>query len=163
MLASPSRDMQARIEAVLPEALVWQESVDQDALSKGRPLTSEEMTDARAMGVQHPERIRIYSVDNIPTFGKPSGSLLSLFSMSRAGGLTTGYGVTILHRFEDTRWLKTHEFVHVAQFEDAGGEGMARRYLLEMFTLPGNLIPLEREAIARSEAYLQQTAPDYAY
>lgn len=163
MLAAPSQEMKDRIEAILPDALAWQGSVEQDALSNGRPLTSEEMTDARAMGVQHPDRIRIYTVDKIPAFGKSSGSILNMFSMSRAGGLTTGYGVTILHRFEDTRWLKTHEFVHVAQFEDAGNEGMARRYLLEMYTLPGNLIPIEREAIARSEAYLQQTAPDYAY
>lgn len=86
-----------------------------------------------------------------------------MFRPDLAGGFTAGYGIIVKPRYAGERWLLTHEFVHVVQGEEMGIDGLVERYLIEFLTLPGNLIPIEREAIARSEALLGEAAPGYRY
>ena len=162
-LDNPSTEMTAHIDRLMPEAMAYLDALETRALAEGRALTPGELEDARAMGVEHPERIRILAVGRIP---EPTGDLApkrGLLTTSQVGGMTSGYGITVLDRYAQSRWLLTHEFVHVDQLETEGREAVARRSLLEQFTLPNNLIPLEREAISRSETYLGETGPGYAF
>ena len=82
---------------------------------------------------------------------RPGEIFAALLGRGMVGGLTTGYGITVKPGF-DADWLIAHELVHVQQFEAAGRAEMVRRYLTETLILPGNLIPIEREAIERAEA-----------
>ena len=156
LLADPPREVLDEVEARLPETLAMVERMDAVALAQGRPLTGAEIETARALGVAHPERVRVH------TEARRSAEIFAaLMGQGLIGGLTTGYGITIKRGME-ADWLVAHELVHVRQFEELGREGMVRRYLTEILVLPDNLIPLEREAIEASEAVVGPNGP-YAY
>ena len=107
---------------LLPLALSWLLSVEEATLTHGRELSPAELQDAQAVGVQHPEKIRILNVDTIV---QPEDPLL-LQAMTEIGmphegvaGRATGYGVEVVDGVE-SRSLLRHEFRHVYQFEQAG-------------------------------------------
>jgi hypothetical protein len=78
--------------------------------------------DARAVGVERPEMIRVLVVDEIPSpddlmLAKAAGTLG--FLGSHTAGLALGYSVFI-RRGHLSRRLLSHECRHVAQFEAKG-------------------------------------------
>ncbi|MCB1348467.1 MAG: hypothetical protein KDK11_07420 [Maritimibacter sp.] len=145
-LADPPPAIRAEVAERLPETLAMLDRAEAAALTAGRPLTAAETATARALGVAHPERVRILTEAR-----RPGEIFAALLGRGMVGGLTTGYGITVKPGF-DADWLIAHELVHVQQFEAAGRAEMVRRYLTETLILPGNLIPIEREAIERAEA-----------
>ena len=107
---------------LLPLALGWLLSVEQATLANGRELSAVELNDAQAVGVEHPEKIRILTVESI---AQPENPLL-LQAMKEIGmpltgvaGRANGYGVEIVAG-AGSRGLLRHEFRHVYQFEQAG-------------------------------------------
>ena len=56
----------AQFETLLPLAAEWAEEEEQRVLHEGVPLSEQEMTDANAIGVRRPERIRLLRVEAVP-------------------------------------------------------------------------------------------------
>ncbi len=106
---------------LLPRAIAWAEQVAGDAAACGTRLGARELTDARFVGVHHPEKIRVCVVESLPV---PADKEL-LAAARKTGllgpttGLTLGYSILICHGHMSRRLL-THECRHVMQFERAG-------------------------------------------
>ncbi|WP_054697274.1 hypothetical protein [Desulfosarcina cetonica] len=54
------------LQQIIPTAAAWVAAKEQVAMENGDPLTSVQIADAVAAGVQHPDRIRIFAVAQIP-------------------------------------------------------------------------------------------------
>jgi len=77
------------------------------------------MSDARAVGVEHPERIRVLVVDAIPTPDDPllaSAAAAVGFLGATTAGIALGYSI-LVRRGRLSRRLLSHECRHVMQFE----------------------------------------------
>jgi hypothetical protein len=115
-------DIKALLPVLLPHAIDWCEKVSAKASAEGFPLKPSAISDARAVGVKQPERIRLLVVDEIPT---PDDSLLATaaatigFLGSNTAGLALGYAIFVRRRSLSRRLL-SHECRHVAQFERTG-------------------------------------------
>ncbi len=100
----------------------WAESMAEAVTRNGSTLTEQGLSDARAVGVAIPERIRISVVPSIPL---PDDEALCNAALSTGLfgpgmiGLTLGYAILIVEGHV-TRRLLTHEFRHVHQYEQAG-------------------------------------------
>ncbi|WP_131725634.1 hypothetical protein ACTTAF_04695 [Rhodobacter capsulatus] len=157
-IAAPDPALAAQIARLMPALRAEERARDARALSEGRGLTPAEQEIARRVGVQQPQKVRLLVLPRIPPMTDPE--LARLFPVERAWGLTTGHGITVT-RVPVPDWLLAHELAHVAQYERLGPEPMLRRTLIETLVLPGNLIPVEREAIARGNTVA--TSPPYGY
>ena len=139
----------------LPLAVKWASQQERKILLAGVPLTEPHFSDARLMGVTHPEKIRLLKVARIPI---PAGRLLrsaatltGLISAETAG-MALRYGIFIRADCWDDRRLIAHECAHTAQYERFGGFAeFLRRYLRECLEDGYPAGPLEQEAILRSE------------
>ncbi len=115
-------DLEAAFPHLLPKAISWAEGEAGRCADTGRELTERERDFARKVGVAHPERIRIITVDALRM---PTDPLLRT-ATEQTGllgpgmvGLTLGHSVFICHGHENPRLL-SHEFRHVYQYEQAG-------------------------------------------
>ncbi|WP_444464620.1 hypothetical protein [Rhodobacter capsulatus] len=157
-IAAPDPALAAQIARLLPKLRREEARREAEAQAMGRALDPREQEIARKVGVQHPERVRLLVVERIAPLADPD--LAGLFSLHRAWGLTTGYGITVT-KAPVPDWLLAHELVHVAQYERLGAGPMLRRTLTETLVLRGNLIPIEREAIALGDTVAK--SPAYGY
>lgn len=128
-------------------------------MKNGVPLVEPSLSDARAMGVKHPERIRLLKVDRIPTPGNSLldhlGKIAGLISDGTAG-MTLYYGIFIRTDYWQNRQLIAHECVHTAQYEQMGGvRSFLGRYLHECLEYGYLNSPLEQEARQKSSEILQ--------
>src|SRR5690349_21733715 len=105
---------------LLPQAAAWATERQQEILRDGVSLSPAEMGDARAIGIQSPDRIRLLQVESIP---RPSQPQLKAacdaidFLTPETRGLTLKYGIFIRSDCWRDRPLIVHELVHVAQYE----------------------------------------------
>lgn len=106
---------------LLPMAIHWLLSVENNALENGRALTENEIKDAYSVGVKAPEKIRLLFVDELTVPEDPelrrAGDEIGLLDEATIGR-TVRYGIEI-KQGADSRWLLRHEFRHVYQFESA--------------------------------------------
>lgn len=166
-LQSPSPQVVARVDAVLDARLARQQRFDRFVRAHGRRLAGREVALARKAGVTQPDRIRILEVAHIPRRDTDTKLMQNLniqppkLRRVEIGGLTSGYGVVLNKRYVAQDWVLAHEFAHVAQIERMGPRGFLRRVLIETYSLPGKLIPIEQEAIAISEKVTGKKAPAY--
>ena len=116
-------DLISALPALLPEAIAWAEAQAAEALATGVPLGAEALENARRVGVQNPERIRVKLVGALPLPENPvlkaaalQGGLLGPDRI----GLTLGYAVFIVNGTLGLRVL-SHESRHVYQYEQHGG------------------------------------------
>ena len=142
----------AQFEMLLPLAAAWAAEEEQKILRNGVPLSEREIRDARAIGVQSRDRVRLLRVATIP---RPSQPQLRAacdaidFLTPATRGLTLGHGIFIRSDCWRDRLLIAHELAHVAQYERLGGIlPFLRRYLFECLTVGYSASPLELEAIA---------------
>ena len=142
----------AQFEMLLPLAAAWATEEEQMILRDGVSLSEKEVGDARAIGAQSPDRIRLLQVETIP---RPSQPQLKAacdaidFLTPATRGLTLGYGIFIRSDCWRDRLLIVHELAHIAQYERLGGIlPFLRRYLFECLTVGYLASPLELEAIA---------------
>ena len=139
-----------QLEVLLPLAANWAAEQEARILREGAPLSTGEISDARAAGVLKPEAIRVLPVAAIPA---PEHPLLKAatagidFLSGRPRGLTFGYGIFVRNDCRQDRHVVAHELVHTSQYERLGGIfPFLRKYLFECFTLGYHKAPLEIEA-----------------
>ena len=142
----------SQFEMLLPLAATWATEQEQKIASAGVSLSEKDISDARAIGIQSPDRIRLLQVETIP---RPSQPQLKTacdaidFLTPATRGLTLGYGIFIRSDCWGDRLLVVHELAHVAQYERLGGIlPFLRKYLFECLTMGYAASPLELEAIA---------------
>jgi hypothetical protein len=135
---------------LLPLACAWAEEQEQIILQRGISLSAAELSDAKRIGLCHPEQVRVLAVESIPMPHHPALKMAAeatgLLSPLTAG-LTLRYGIFIRLDCWGERRIVVHELAHVAQYERLGGfEPFLRQYLQECLTFGYPAAPLEEEA-----------------
>ncbi|HEY1171902.1 MAG TPA: hypothetical protein VGH19_11075 [Verrucomicrobiae bacterium] len=135
---------------LLPLVVAWAEEQEALILREGVPLTERLLADARAIGVKHPERVRLRVVDEVPmpmdvtlqAAAEETGLLSPL-----TAGLTLRYGIFIRGDCWGDRRLVAHELVHTMQYERLGGFApFLEKYLMECLTVGYPNGEMEQEA-----------------
>jgi hypothetical protein len=144
-----------QFEVLLPLACEWAEAKEKVVLEYGALLSGSQIEDAKRVGVVHPEKIKIYTVPQIPMPKHPilkaAAEETQLITPDTAG-LTLRYGIFIHSGFSDNRGLIVHELVHTSQYEKLGGFlPFLRKYLMECITIGYPEAPMEQEAIRTAE------------
>jgi hypothetical protein len=141
----------ALLQKYMPAACAWAAATECEILRSGAPLGAQLYADAERIGVRHPEKIRLMSVNAMPL---PPDRMLrkAVVSSNLISGATMGlclrYGIYIRFDQWGRRDLVVHELVHTAQYERLGGiEPFLHQYLHECFTVGYPLGDLEQEAI----------------
>lgn len=136
-------------------ATAWAEQEEARILAGGVGLSPSLLSDARRVGVAHPERVRLLAVASIPTPEDPvlraaveATGLISPFT----AGLALRYGIYVRSDFVGDRFFVAHELVHTAQYERCGSvAAFLRQYLHECLSIGYPDAPMEQEAILTSE------------
>ncbi len=142
---------QEQFKLLLPLACAWAEEQERIILRDGVPLSPHQITDAKSIGVAHPERVRLLSVASIPIPEHPAlraaADATQLIS-PRTGGLTLRYGIFLRTDCWTDRRLIFHELVHTFQYERLGGFlQFLQQYLYECITIGYPAAPMEQEAV----------------
>ncbi len=136
---------------MLPAACAWIAGQERRILATGVPLTPAQLADARALGVAHPERVRVLCLPRIPLPTNPLVRRLGLWTgvlSMQTRGLSARYGIFIRTPPGLDRGLLAHELVHTRQYEQLGGiRPFLRRYLHECLTVGYAAADMEWEAI----------------
>ena len=115
-------DLAARLPHLLPRIIDWAQAQSQAILRLGIQLDETSLALARAVEVSHPERIRIWTVPEIPA---PQDAELRQLAFEQnligpgTAGMTLGYGIFMVEGSSSSRLL-CHECRHVYQYEAAG-------------------------------------------
>ena len=151
-LAAPPPRIVEDVEALLPGALAFIDDSEGQILRRGRPLTEEQVRLARAVGVAHPERVRVLVDDE---FVKPRdrdfialARKLGIDTDAEESGRAHGHGIHLKPGFARSRRLLAHELTHVAQYERMGKAALLRRYFVELLVVGYGRSPIEAEARA---------------
>lgn len=112
------------LPVLIPEAVAWTKEQSEKIHRTGLPLNESELVLARKVGVQHPERVRIQFVPQLPLPPEPMQLRTVAEGMGLQGmaGLTMEYGIYLVNDRADTELL-CHELRHVQQYESLGGIG----------------------------------------
>jgi len=144
------------LPAVLREAVRWATAQALDIARRGAPLTRRDLEIARAVGVQHPQFIRLLEVEELPA---PAEGLLreAALHAGLAGpemaGLTLGHAVGIRRGCTTVRLL-SHEFRHVYQYEQAGSiAAFLAEYLRQIAEVGYAAAPLEQDARSHERSW----------
>jgi hypothetical protein len=137
---------------LLPLAVNWAREQESYILQNGEPLTASQTDDARLVPVEHPEKVRLLSVDEIPSPDNPllrTAAQITGLIPTNAIGLTLRYGIFMQSDYGQDRKLIVHELAHVAQYERCGGIAeFLKQYLLECITIGYPDAPMEQEAVS---------------
>ena len=150
---------------LLPGIYAWIEKQEEALLAQGRPLTDEEMADARRAGVVAAEKVRIVVAETLP---HPINDDIMFaarqvgFFSDRSVSLSTGYGVCLLEKVQHDRCQLVHEFVHVGQYERMGTHPFLKQFLRESIDPGYPFGSLEQEARRVSRAICPEPAPGSA-
>jgi hypothetical protein len=140
----------AAVKMILPLACSWVRKQEAFILETGVALSVAQMADARKIGLEHAERVRLKFVEKVP---------LPLFPRLRKAaerfrafpsdtiGITLRYGIFIQSRYANDRRLLLHELAHILQYERFGGiRPFLEQYLRECLTAGYPFGSLEEEA-----------------
>jgi len=142
----------AKVAALHPGAIVFVDETEREILRRGRPLNAEETRIALAVGVAHPEQVRVLVHEH---FIEPRDR--AWVALARRLGITTdaeeagraaGHGLELKRRFARTRSVLAHELTHVAQYERLGTPALLRDYLEQLLVVGYERSPIEAEARA---------------
>jgi hypothetical protein len=154
-LADPPPEIVANVAALLPGAITYIEDSEREIQRRGRVLTAAEMRIARAVGVAHPEQVRVLVAENfIEPRDKAFIALarrLGVEDDPNEAGRAAGHGIQIKPQFARSRRLFAHELTHVAQYERLGTAGVLHDYFVQLLMVGYDRAPIEAEARA-SEA-----------
>jgi hypothetical protein len=142
---------QEQFKVLLPLACSWAEEQECVMLRDGVPLSPAQVTDAKNIGVAHPERVRLLKVTHIPMPEHPglrAAAEVTKLITSDTAGMTLRYGIFIRADCWGDRPLIFHELVHTSQYERLGGfQQFLQRYLHECITIGYPAAPMEQEAV----------------
>jgi hypothetical protein len=146
-----SRLIAAALPLLLPRAIRWCEGLAADVAARGAPLLPAAVEDARSVGVEKPEAIRVLIVDEMPAprdlLLAPAAAALG-FLGSDTAGLALGHAIFV-RRGQLSRRMLTHECRHVAQCEAAGSLPVfLEQYLTELLAVGYEACSFERDARA---------------
>lgn len=137
------------LAALLPAAAAWIDSLEQHALSHGRPLAPHELALAHHAGVSEPQRVRLLELDPFPQPADPAlCAAATAYGLLGEGscGLTAGHGILVRRGMVNARVL-SHECRHVQQYEVAGSTlAFLTDYLGQIMDHGYDKAPLERDA-----------------
>lgn len=155
--ANPPQQMVDGVEALMPAAKEFVFTAQDEALEQGPPLSEYYLDIAKELGVQYPEKVRVYYVDKLPSPTDPTLSQIAHkagYAGSNMAGYTYGYGIWIANRYKNQRGLLEHELYHVKQAEELGLEEQTRQYLLQMYVYGYTNSPMEVDAREATSKYL---------
>jgi hypothetical protein len=141
------------VPVIAPLVARWVREQEAGILVEGVSLTDEQARDARRVGVNFPEKVRLKWVDSIPT---PEGFIGWLGVRTglinpRTAGITLGYGIYLRSAYWNDRELCVHELVYIGQYERLGSiEDFLRPYLRECLDPGYPWGPLEQEAVIKA-------------
>jgi hypothetical protein len=126
----------AQVQILAPRVVQWAQEMEVQALREGVPLDARARRIARAVGVRDPGRIRLIVGDGIPLPTEPvlrAAAQQVGISPATSLGMTLGHAVFVRRGLERDARLLSHEFRHVAQYEEAGGiAGFLARHLVDL-------------------------------
>ncbi len=140
---------------LIPLAVEWAETQQEEILKSGVSLDFKLMDDARILGVKVPEKVRLLKTPQIPLpdtpFLRKVATQTNLISPNTVG-LTLYYGIFIRSDYWGNRPLIVHELAHTMQYEREGGfKGFLEKYLYECTNIGYPQAPMEQEAINLSQ------------
>ena len=140
-------------KAILPIVCAWAKKHERVILHRGTPLTEQELSDARRVGVQHPERVRILKVNSVPPRLPARIRLMAerlAWGPAITAGMALGYGIFLRADQGERRDLLIHELAHTAQYERLGFRRFLEQYLHECLTTgyPSGALEAEAQRIA---------------
>jgi len=151
-------DLGKALPRLLPKAIAWAEEQQADILAAGFPLLPEQMAMARAVGVSHPENIRIKLVDRLPLPQDPElaeAAIQTGLIGPNMTGLTLFYGIFICRRAQGSRNLLAHECRHVYQYEQQGSVAtFLPQYLMQIVTVGYANAAFEQDANRSAAVYI---------
>jgi len=144
--------------SVIQVVVDWSEKCEAQILAVGTPLSMQQISDAKLVGVRHPDKIRLHKVDNIPIPNDPIvkkvAKQLEIFPKCMAA-LTLRYGIFVQKGCWCDRELLLHEFAHTAQYERIGSiKKYMKRYIMELLSSGHAASRLEMEANLKAEKVL---------
>ena len=140
-----------QFENILPLAVEWAEAKEKVILEHGTALSQQYIQDAKSVGVQHPERVRIYAVPQIPIPKHPvlkAAAEATQFISPATIGIALRYGIFLHNDYSNDRSTIVHELVHTMQCERSGGfYPFLKEYLWQCIAIGYPQAPLEQEAV----------------
>ena len=148
-------DLHVLLHRLIPRAIAWAEVLAADVASRGEVLDASGLSDARTVGVQRADRIRVLMVDRLPLpsdFELRAAALQTELLGPKMAGLTLGHSILICHA-QLCRRLLSHECRHVFQYEQAGSIASFLPLYLESIVQVGYWdCPFEKDARAHEQA-----------
>ena len=129
------QELQARLERLQPKAIAWVRSQSDFLARSPKGLMPPALRIATAVGVTHPERIRVIVTKSFPSPDDMElATAIAEFEVltPQTVGMTFGYGIYIRSDQELNLQLLAHECRHVKQYEEYGVEGFIVRYLSQI-------------------------------
>jgi len=144
-------DLLQRLPQLLPLVSQWAEQQESIIIRDGIALPDIALADAKNIGVEFPEKIRLLQVDAIPSpehSDLQQAAIATQLITKNTAGLTLRYGIFIRHDCWNDRRLIAHECAHTAQYEHMGSiETFIQQYLRECIEIGYPAAPMEQEAI----------------
>ena len=135
----------------LPLAYAWVVEQERFILENGTPLSIPQISDAKLVGVIHPEQVRLLPVGQIPLPEHQelrAAAAATRLITPHPAGLTLRYGIFIRSDCWGLRRVLVHELAHTVQYERLGGIGaFLECYLFECLAVGYPSAPMEQEAI----------------
>nr|WP_269468642.1 hypothetical protein [Alteromonas sp. ASW11-130] len=140
---------------LLPQYIQWAYETDEKGGETGIPLNQKQLKLAFEVGLQHPEKVRLVYVDQVP-FPRENFALKTLGFIGE--GITNdaqafGYSIYIRNGYELNRPKLAHELVHVRQIEKASLDSVITQHFSDLATYGYENAPLEVEAYEANKKY----------
>lgn len=144
---------------LLPQYIDWASETDEKGLDTGIPLDSRELLLASDIGIEHPEKVRLVYVDEIPfpyeNFAlKTLGEALGFIGEGIVNNAQVfGYSIYIRNGYELSRSRLAHELVHVRQIERSSLDKIITQHFSDLAVYEYEKTPLEAEAFDANKKY----------
>lgn len=144
---------------VLPQYIAWASDTDVTGLQIGKPLDEQQLLIAAEIGINHPEKVRLVYVDEVPfphenLVLKVVGEALGFIGEGIINNAQVfGYSIYIRKGYQLTPPNLAHELVHVLQIERSSLEAVITQHFADLVTHGYENSPLEVEAFKAEEKY----------
>ncbi len=149
LVNNPSKEVQSKVNALMPKAIKWYGDVAQSLSHKGRELTQAEKKQAKQLGVKNPDSVRVVILDKFP---EPNKNEVN--NSHAEGARAMGNIIMLKPHLKDNSTVLCHELVHIAQKDRLGLKGFLKQLALELKVLGYSKSSLENEAYALQQPIL---------